>query len=233
MKNSETVCVLLRLFFSRTKGAPKSFIHDLTIERFWGLQTHLPPQSPTFASANVAQLVEREAENPKVLCSILDFDRFWARFPLSAIFFQRKKRKSVVRKRFSVAQTHVPRLLFLGWWGHESGVSEPLARTTPIYWSVPEKRETLVWKKGFVKLKKKKKKWWWTSWRGLAPDAEYWIFADWLVIGSYICVLGYRCLSDIRCWILDVGYWMLDIVYWSQIAVHKRCTNNRRIDKLE
>ena len=40
-----------------------------------------PPRFPTFTSANVAQLVAREAENPKVLGLILDFDRFLGSIP--------------------------------------------------------------------------------------------------------------------------------------------------------
>ena len=60
----------------------------------------------------LAQLAAREAENPKILGSILDFDRFLGSIP-AFDHFLRKKRKSVARERFSEAQTHVPRFLIL------------------------------------------------------------------------------------------------------------------------
>ena len=105
-----------------SKGLRKALFMTLSSNAFEGSRPTYPPQSLTFTSANVAQLVAREAENPKVLGSILDFDRFLGSIPT---FFQRKKRKSVARERFTEAQTHVPRFLILGWGGHESGFSEP------------------------------------------------------------------------------------------------------------
>ena len=53
--------------------------------------TYPPPQSPTFTPANVVQLVAREAENPKVLGSILDFDRFLGSIPTFDHFLPKKK----------------------------------------------------------------------------------------------------------------------------------------------
>ena len=50
------------------KGLRKALFMTLSSNSFEGSRPTYLPQSPTFASANVAQLVAREAENPKVLC---------------------------------------------------------------------------------------------------------------------------------------------------------------------
>ena len=49
------------------------------------------PPIPTFTSANVAQLVAPEAENPKVLGWILDFNRILSSIPTFDHFLPKKK----------------------------------------------------------------------------------------------------------------------------------------------
>ena len=57
------------------------------------------PKSPTFTSANVAQLVAREAENPVVLGSILDFDEFLGHVLGSIPTFDHFLSKNKAKKR--------------------------------------------------------------------------------------------------------------------------------------
>ena len=59
----------------------------------------------------LAQLAAREAENPMILGSILDFDRFLGSIPTFDHFLPKKKAEKRSRERFSEAQTHVPRFL--------------------------------------------------------------------------------------------------------------------------
>ena len=80
----------------------------LSSNAFEGSRPTSPPQSPTFTSANVAQLVAREAENPKVLGSIIDFNRFLGSIPTFDHFLPKKRAESVARERFSEAQTQYP-----------------------------------------------------------------------------------------------------------------------------
>ena len=110
------------------KGVRKSLFMTLSSNAFEGSRTTYPPQSPTFISANVAQLVAREAENPKVLGSILDFDRFLGSIPTFDHFLPKKKAEKRCKGTLFWGQTHVPRFLILGWGGHESGFSVTLVK---------------------------------------------------------------------------------------------------------
>ena len=79
------------IFVQVCKSVLKSRFVTLSSNDFEGSKTTYAPQSPTFTSANVAQLVTREADNPKVLGSILNFDRFLGSIPTFDHFFPKEK----------------------------------------------------------------------------------------------------------------------------------------------
>ena len=69
----------------------KALFMTLPSNAFEGSRTIYPPNPPLSTSADVAQLLSREAENPMVLCSNPNFDRFLGSIPTFDHFLPKKK----------------------------------------------------------------------------------------------------------------------------------------------
>ena len=75
----------------------KALFVTLSSNAFEGSRPTYPPRPPTFTSANVDQLVTREAENPKVVGSILDVDRFLESIPTFGHFLPKKNTRNALQ----------------------------------------------------------------------------------------------------------------------------------------
>ena len=115
------------VYFVPVKGLPKALFMTLSSNAFEGSRPTYPPSIPHLhlgQCGSVGSTASWKPGGPGFDSRFRQISGLDSHFrPLSS---KEKSGKALQGNAFSEAQTHVPRLLFLGWWGHESAFWETL-----------------------------------------------------------------------------------------------------------